>query len=157
MSIPYEQSDDTLKDLFFRYEDALAKSDLVKLEGFFESEIKFIKIGMKGQREGLAALRAHHVQLFENSHGGADINFRETISLSVMSFGESAGITQSEFIDAFLPMDYRGFQTLVWQKVLSDWKIISVHESVEVDARDLIAKRNRGSSSINRLRSGRRN
>ena len=157
MSISRGQVEDKLTDLFFRYEDALAKSDLVKLEGFFESDIKFIKIGMKGQREGLAALRAHHVQLFENSHAGADIHFRETISLSVMSFGESAGITQSEFIDASLPVDYRGFQTLVWQKVLSDWKLISVHESVEVDARDLIAKRNRGSSSINRLRSGRRN
>ena len=74
-----------------------------------------------------------------------------------MSFGESAGITQSEFIDDFLPLDCRGFQTLVWQKVLSEWKLISVHESVEVDARDLIVKRNQGSSSMNRTRSGRRN
>jgi len=157
MSISRGPVEDRLTDLFFRYEDALAKSDLVKLEGFFEPDIKFIKIGMKGQREGLAALRAHHLKRFEKSHAGADIHFRETISLSVMSFGESAGITQSEFIDAFLPLDCRGFQTLVWQKVLSEWKLISVHESVEVDARDLMVKRNQGRSSMNRLRSGRRN
>ena len=157
MSISCGPVEDRLTDLFFRYEDALAKSDLVKLEGFFEPDIKFIKIGMKGQREGLPALRAHHLKRFENSHAGADIHFRETISLSVMSFGESAGITQSEFIDAFLPLDCRGFQTLVWQKVLSEWKLVSVHESVEVDARDLMAKRNQGRSSMNRLRSGRRN
>ena len=157
MSISRGLVEDRLTDLFFRYEDALAKSDLVKLEGFFEPDIKFIKIGMKGQREGLAALRAHHLKRFEKSHAGADIHFRETISLSVMSLGESAGITQSEFIDAFLPLDCRGFQTLVWQKVLSEWKLVSVHESVEVDARDLMAKRNQGRSSMNRLRSGRRN
>jgi len=157
MSISRGPVEGRLTDLFFRYEDALAKSDLVKLEGFFEPDIKFIKIGMKGQREGLAALRAHHLKRFEKSHAGADIHFRETISLSVMSLGESAGITQSEFIDAFLPLDCRGFQTLVWQKVLSEWKLVSVHESVEVDARDLMAKRNQGRSSMNRLRSGRRN
>ena len=91
MSIPFEQSDDALRDLFFRYEDALAKSDLVKLEGFFEAEIKFIKIGMKWQLEDLEALRAHHVQLFENSHSGEDIYFTETTNLSVISFGEGAG------------------------------------------------------------------
>ena len=91
MSIPFEQSDHALRDLFFRCEDVLAKSDLVKLEGFFEAEIKFIKIGMKGQLEDLEALRAHHVQLFENSHSGADIHFRETTNLSVISFGEGAG------------------------------------------------------------------
>ena len=157
MPIERQAIDDILTDLFFRYEDALAKSDLVKLEEFFESEIKFIKIGMKGQRQGLDALRAHHMQLFERSHSGAEVCFRETISLKVMSFGEDAGITQSEFIDDFLPLDCRGFQTLVWQKVLSEWKLISVHESVEVDARDLIVKRNQGSSSMNRTRSGRRN
>jgi hypothetical protein len=157
MPIERQAIDDILTDLFFRYEDALAKSDLVKLEEFFESEIKFIKIGMKGQRQGLDALRAHHMQLFERSHSGAEVCFRETISLKVMSFGEDAGITQSEFIDDFLPLDCRGFQTLVWQKVLSEWKLISVHESVEVDVRDLIIKRNQGSSSMNRTRSGRRN
>jgi hypothetical protein len=157
MPIERQPIDDILTDLFFRYEDALAKSDLVKLEEFFESEIKFIKIGMKGQRQGLDALRAHHMQLFERSHSGAEVCFRETISLKVMSFGEDAGITQSEFIDDFLPLDCRGFQTLVWQKVLSEWKLISVHESVEVDVRDLIVKRNQGSSSMNRTRSGRRN
>jgi hypothetical protein len=157
MPIERQAIDDILTDLFFRYEDALAKSDLVKLEEFFESEIKFIKIGMKGQRQGLDALRAHHMQLFERSHSGAEVCFRETISLKVMSFGEDAGITQSEFIDDFLPLDCRGFQTLVWQKVLSEWKLISVHESVEVDVRDLIVKRNQGSSSMNRTRSGRRN
>ena len=157
MPIERQPIDDILTDLFFRYEDALAKSDLVKLEEFFESEIKFIKIGMKGQRQGLDALRAHHMQLFERSHSGAEVCFRETISLKVMSFGEDAGITQSEFIDDFLPLDCRGFQTLVWQKVLSEWKLISVHESVEVDVRDLIIKRNQGSSSMNRTRSGRRN
>ena len=157
MPIERQAIDDILTDLFFRYEDALAKSDLVKLEEFFESEIKFIKIGMKGQRQGLDALRAHHMQLFERSHSGAEVCFRETISLKVMSFGEDAGITQSEFIDDFLPVDCRGFQTLVWQKVLSEWKLISVHESVEVDVRDLIVKRNQGSSSMNRTRSGRRN
>ena len=112
MAQSHETCDETLKDLFFRYEDALAKSDLVKLEGFFQPNIKFVKIGMKGQREGIEALRAHHVQLFEKSHSGADIRFRETISLSVMSFGEGAGITQSEFVDALLPTGYRGFQTL---------------------------------------------
>ena len=154
MSISFEQFDDTLMDLFFRYEDALAKSDLVKLEGFFEAEIKFIKIGMKGQREGLEALRAHHAQLFEKSHSGADIHFRETTNLSVMSFGEGAGITQSEFVDASLPEGYKGFQTLVWYKLLSDWKIISVHESVEVDARDLMSNQNRRASRINRVQSG---
>lgn len=157
MPIERQAIDDILTDLFFRYEDALAKSDLVKLEEFFESEIKFIKIGMKGQRQGLDALRAHHMQLFERSHSGAEVCFRETISLKVMSFGEDAGITQSEFIDDFLPLDCRGFQTLVWQKVLSEWKLISVHESVEVDVRDLIVKRNQGSSSMNRTLSGRRN
>ena len=157
MPIECQAIDDILTDLFFRYEDALAKSDLVKLEEFFESEIKFIKIGMKGQRQGLDALRAHHMQLFERSHSGAEVCFRETINLKVMSFGEDAGITQSEFIDDFLPLDCRGFQTLVWQKVLSEWKLISVHESVEVDVRDLIIKRNQGSSSMNRTRSGRRN
>ena len=157
MPIERQAIDDILTDLFFRYEDALAKSDLVKLEEFFESEIKFIKIGMKGQRQGLDALRAHHMQLFERSHSGAEVCFRETISLKVMSFGEDAGITQSEFIDDFLPLDCRGFQTLVWQKVLSEWKLISVHESAEVDVRDLIVKRNQGSSSMNRTRSGRRN
>ena len=157
MPIERQPIDDILTDLFFRYEDALAKSDLVKLEEFFESEIKFIKIGMKGQRQGLDALRAHHMQLFERSYSGAQVCFRETISLKVMSFGEDAGITQSEFIDDFLPLDCRGFQTLVWQKVLSEWKLISVHESVEVDVRDLIVKRNQGSSSMNRTRSGRRN
>lgn len=157
MPIERQAIDDILTDLFFRYEDALAKSDLVKLEEFFESEIKFIKIGMKGQRQGLDALRAHHMQLFERSHSGAEVCFRETISLKVMSFGEDAGITQSEFIDDFLPLDCRGFQTLVWQKVLSEWKLISVHESVEVDVRDLIVKRNQGSSSMNRTRSGRGN
>ena len=139
MSISRGQVEDKLTDLFFRYEDALAKSDLVKLEGFFESDIKFIKIGMKGQLQGLEALRTHHVQLFERSHSGADIHFRETVSLSVMSCGEGAGVTQSEFIDAFLPKGYRGFQTLVWQKVLSEWKMISIHESVGVEARDLMA------------------
>ena len=157
MPIERQAIDDILTDLFFRYEDALAKSDLVKLEEFFESEIKFIKIGMKGQRQGLDALRAHHMQLFERSHSGAEVCFRETISLKVMSFGEDAGITQSEFIDDFLPLDCRGFQTLVWQKVLSEWKLISVHESVEVDVRDLIVKRNQGRSSMSRIRSGLRN
>ena len=68
MSISRGPVEDRLTDLFFRYEDALAKSDLVKLEGFFEPDIKFIKIGMKGQREGLPALRAHHLKRFENSH-----------------------------------------------------------------------------------------
>ncbi len=157
MAQSHEQFDETLKDLFFRYEDALAKSDLVKLEGFFQPNIKFVKIGMKGQREGIEALRAHHVQLFEKSHSGADIRFRETISLSVMSFGEGAGITQSEFVDALLPTGYRGFQTLVWQKILSDWKIISVHESVEVDTRDLLGNQGTSSSRTDRFRSGRSN
>ena len=138
MPIERQPIDDILTDLFFRYEDALAKSDLVKLEEFFESEIKFIKIGMKGQRQGLDALRAHHMQLFERSHSGADVCFRETISLKVMSFGEDAGVTQSEFVDTFLPHGYQCVQTLLWQKFPSDWKIVAIHESVEVDTQDLM-------------------
>jgi hypothetical protein len=113
----------------------------VKLEEFFESEIKFIKIGMKGQRQGLDALRAHHMQLFERSHSGADVCFRETISLKVMSFGEDAGVTQSEFVDTFLPHGYQCVQTLLWQKFPSDWKIVAIHESVEVDTQDLMVNR----------------
>ena len=42
MAQSHEQFDETLKDLFFRYEDALAKSDLVKLEGFFQLYIKLV-------------------------------------------------------------------------------------------------------------------
>ena len=138
MPIERQPIDDILTDLFFRYEDALAKSDLVKLEEFFESENKFIKIGMKGQRQGLDALRAHHMQLFERSYSGAQVCFRETISLKVMSFGEGAGVTQSEFVDTFLPHGYQCVQTLLWQKFPSDWKIVAIHESVEVDTQDLM-------------------
>ena len=36
MSNTYEQFEYVLKDLFFRYENARAKTDLVRLKGFFQ-------------------------------------------------------------------------------------------------------------------------
>jgi hypothetical protein len=113
-----------LRALHNAYEAALVTNDVSVLEALFWDSPNAIRYGVAENLHGADEIRAFR-------QGRPKINLDRTISrLEIMSFGDTAGIINVEFIRPMDGVERHGRQTQFWARLPEGWRIVSAHVSL---------------------------
>jgi len=106
------------------YERALIDNDAAVLDSFFWDSPHSIRFGVMENLHGADEIRAFRQQR-------PKINLdREITRLDIMSFGDSVGIVNLEFMRPVNGNKTYGRQTQFWTRFPEGWKIVSAHVSL---------------------------
>jgi hypothetical protein len=106
------------------YERALIDNDAEILDSFFWNSPQSIRYGVMENLHGADEIRAFRQQR-------PKINLdREITRLDIMSFGDSTGIVNLEFMRPMNGVESHGRQTQFWMRFPEGWKIVSAHVSL---------------------------
>jgi hypothetical protein len=106
------------------YERALIDNDAKVLEELFWDSPHTLRFGVMENLHGADEIRAFR-------RGRPKINLdREIRRLDIMSFGDSAGIVNLEFMRPVNGKETHGRQTQFWFRFEEGWKVVSAHVSL---------------------------
>lgn len=106
------------------YEQALIDNDVATLEGLFWDSPHALRFGVTENLHGSDEIRA-----FRKARPAINLD-REIRRLDIMSFGDSAGIVNLEFMRPMDGSERYGRQTQFWFRFAEGWKIVSAHVSL---------------------------
>jgi hypothetical protein len=106
------------------YEKALIDNDAVILDSFFWDSSHSIRFGVMENLHG-----ADEIRVFRQQRPKINLD-REITRLDVMSFGDSVGIVNLEFMRPMNGVETHGRQTQFWMRFPEGWKIVSAHVSL---------------------------
>lgn|ERR1019366_1188046 len=106
------------------YEKALIDNDAETLGALFWDSPHALRYGVTENLHGADEIRAFRKER-------PKINLDRTIErLDIMSFGDSTGIVNLEFVRAMDSIERHGRQTQFWFRFPDGWKIVSAHVSL---------------------------
>jgi len=106
------------------YERALIDNDVPLLEALFWDSPRAIRYGVTENLHGADEIRAFR-------QARPKINLDRVVSrLEIMSFGDSSGIINLEFVRQMDGVERHGRQTQFWSRLPEGWKIVSAHVSL---------------------------
>jgi|SRR5579863_3276027 len=109
------------------YEKALIANDTGVLDAFFWDSPHAVRFGVMENLHGADEIRAFR-------RGRPKINLdREIRRLDIMSFGDSAGIVNLEYMRPWNGVEQHGRQTQFWFRFEEGWKIVSAHVSLPLE------------------------
>jgi hypothetical protein len=106
------------------YEKALIENDTAALDALFWDSPHALRFGVTENLHGADEIRAFR-------KGRPKINLdRQILRLDIMSFGQSAGIVNLEFMRPMDGVERHGRQTQFWFRFEEGWRIVSAHVSL---------------------------
>lgn len=108
--------------LFHDYERALMSNDAAALIAYFWSDARLTRYGIADRQLGIDEMIAFR-------QGTPAPNFtRQLENLRITAFGPDLATAQVEFVRSDTPL--RGFQSQVWARIGTGWKIVAAHVSM---------------------------
>ena len=122
-----EQIDDPdvlaeLSALLEHYEQAFMANDLAALSNFFWNDPRVTRYGIADRQWGHAELDAYRAATPTPGF------VRRLEHPRILACGPDNGVTQVEFVRS--DTDLRGFQTQVWVRFGTQWRIVAAHVSM---------------------------
>lgn len=114
----------TLRACHDVYEKALIQNDADTLVSLFWNSPHAIRLGVTENLHGSDEIRA-----FRQARPKINLD-REIQRLDIMSFGDSAGIVNLEFMRPMNGVERFGRQTQFWFRFAEGWRIVSAHVSL---------------------------
>jgi len=106
------------------YENALIENDVATLDAFFWDSPHAVRLGVTENLHGSEEIKRFRL-------GRPKINLARDVSrLDIMSFGDSVGVVNLEFVRAMDGITRHGRQTQFWIKLPEGWRIVSAHVSL---------------------------
>jgi hypothetical protein len=106
------------------YERALVANDADTLDKFFWDSPHAVRLGVAENLHGADEIRA-----FRKARPNINLD-REIERLDIMSFGDSIGIINLEFMRPMDGIERHGRQTQFWIRFPEGWRIVSAHVSL---------------------------
>lgn len=108
--------------LFHDYERALMSNDAAALIAYFWSDARLTRYGIADRQLGIEEMIAFR-------QGTPTPHFtRQLENLRITAFGPDLATAQMEFVRSDTPL--RGFQSQVWARIGTAWKIVAAHVSM---------------------------
>jgi hypothetical protein len=106
------------------YERALIDNDAEILDTFFWDSPHSVRFGVMENLHG-----ADEIRVFRQQRPKINLD-RAITRLDIMSFGDSTGIVNLEFMRPMNGIATHGRQTQFWMRFTEGWKIVSAHVSL---------------------------
>ena len=113
-----------LTDCHTVYEKALIDNDVATLDSLFWDSPHAIRFGVTENLHGTEEIR----QFRQNR---PKINLARDVSrVDIMSFGQTAGVVNLEFVRKMDGIERHGRQTQFWMRFPEGWRLVSAHVSL---------------------------